>query len=143
MTKVHIVYWSGGGNTAAMALAMARGVQEAGAECILQSVDQAQPDEVLKASTLALGCPSMGAEVLEESEMEPFVSALLSKSLQGKKLALFGSYDWGDGQWMREWQERMQKGGAIMVADGLITQLDPDAAALAACAALGAKLAGA
>lgn len=85
----------------------------------------------------------MGAEVLEESEMEPFVMALEAAGLRGKKLALFGSYDWGDGQWMREWQERMEKSGAIMVTDGLIANNTPDADALGLCAALGAKLAGA
>lgn len=141
MKTLHIVYWSGTGNTAAMAEALAKGASQAGAEVLLQPVDQAKPETVAMADAMALGCPSMGAEVLEEGDMEPFVAALTARGLDGKPLALFGSYDWGDGQWMREWQERMVQAGARLVADGLIAQLAPDDQVLAACAALGAQLA--
>lgn len=90
---------------------------------------------------LALGCPAMGGEVLEESEFEPFFSELEGK-LSGKKVALFGSYDWGDGQWMRDWQQRTEAAGAKLVAaEGLIVHLTPEAADLEQCAALGKSLA--
>ncbi|HAP42618.1 MAG: flavodoxin [Spirochaetes bacterium GWD1_61_31] len=143
MSMVHIVFWSGTGNTQRMAEAIAAGAAKAGAPVVVSPAAEARVETVLAAPVLALGCPSMGAEVLEESEMEPFVMALEAAGLRGKKLALFGSYDWGDGQWMREWQERMEKSGAIMVTDGLIANNTPDADALGLCAALGAKLAGA
>ena len=89
---------------------------------------------------LALGCPSMGDEVLEEDEMEPFFTALEGK-ISGKKVVLFGSYDWGDGQWMRDWAERTKKAGAILAADPLIVNLSPDADGKAKCRELGKALA--
>ncbi len=131
---VYVVYWSGTGNTKAMAEALAEGARSAGAEVKLSEVGSAKAESVLAADAAALGCPSMGAEVLEEEEMEPFVESLESAGLQGKPVLLFGSYDWGDGQWMREWAERMKKAGAILTGDGFIVNLAPsdtDAAALA------------
>jgi flavodoxin len=80
----------------------------------------------------------MGAEVLEETEFEPFFESIESK-LTGKKVGLFGSYDWGDGEWMRTWQERTENQGAILIADGLIVQNDPDAEGLQACKDLAMK----
>jgi len=74
MSKVLVVYWSGTGNTEAMANAVAKGAQDAGAEITLKSVSEANSEEVKAYDLIALGCPSMGAEVLEEDEMEPFVS---------------------------------------------------------------------
>ena len=90
----------------------------------------------------ALGCPAMGAEVLEESEMEPFV-AELEGNVKGKKIALFGSYGWGDGQWMRDWEERMTSAGATVVnGEGLICQETPDGDVISECESLGKQLAG-
>jgi flavodoxin short chain len=141
MKKIAIVYWSGTGNTRAMAEALAGGAKEAGAEAVLIEAGKAKTDEALAADAIALGCPAMGAEILEETEMEPFIADLCAKGLSGKALALFGSYDWGDGQWMRDWEERMKTAGGKLVAPGLTVHLDPDAAGVSACADLGKKLA--
>ena len=89
----------------------------------------------------ALGCPAMGAEEIEESEMEPFV-AQVEAFASGKQIGLFGSYGWGDGEWMRTWVERMQNAGATVVGgEGVIANEAPDEAAKAACEELGKKLA--
>lgn len=138
MSKIAVIYWSGTGNTEAMAKAVAEG---AGAGAAVKSVSFAKTKDALEADAVALGCPAMGAEVLEEAEMEPFVQALEAAGFQGKRMALFGSYDWGDGEWMRDWTKRMRDGGADLVADGLIAHNTPDDDAIAACKALGAALA--
>lgn len=135
--KVSIVYWSGTGNTEAMANAVAEGAKGAGAEVELLPVSAASED-VLASDALILGCPAMGAEQLEESEFEPFFSAIEGK-LAGKKVGLFGSYDWGDGEWMRTWQERVVIAGGNMITDGIIANNAPDDEALAACKSLGEK----
>lgn len=102
MSKMSVIYWSQTGNTEAMARAVAEGAQAAGAEVKVLEVSQASGSDVQDCDLLALGCPAMGAEVLEESEFEPFFESI-EGSLSGKKVALFGSYGWGDGQWMRDW----------------------------------------
>ena len=137
--KVSIVYWSGTGNTEAMANAALEGAKNAGAEVELLPVSAASED-VLASDALILGCPAMGAEQLEESEFEPFFSAIEGK-LAGKKVGLFGSYDWGDGEWMRTWQERVVIAGGNMITDGIIANNAPDDEALAACKSLGEKAA--
>jgi flavodoxin short chain len=139
LKTIAIVYWSGTGNTKAMAEAIAAGAAADGVQVNLWSVDQASLNEVSQADGIALGCPAMGAEVLEEMEMDPFVSTL-EPNVAGKPIILFGSYDWGDGQWMREWAERMQASQARLVDEGLIYQGAPDAAGEEACKQLGAKL---
>lgn len=140
MSKVSIVYWSGTGNTQKMAEAVAEGVKEAGAEADLKFVSAATVDELAAEPAFALGCPSMGAEELEDAEMEPFMAELESK-ISGKKIALFGSYGWGDGQWMRDWEERMNAAGATVVnGEGVIAHEAPDAEALEACRSLGKAL---
>ena len=89
----------------------------------------------------ALGCPAMGAEVLEEGEMEPFVEAV-EQFASGKNIALFGSYGWGDGEWMRDWEDRMKSAGANVIGgEGVICQEAPDAEAMAQCEALGEQMA--
>ena len=138
--KVSIVYWSGTGNTEAMANAVAEGVKNAGAEAELLPVSAAD-DSVLQSDVLLFGCPAMGSEELEESEFEPFLSSIEGK-LAGKKVGLFGSYDWGDGEWMRTWQERVVAAGGNMIEDGVIANNAPDDTALAACRALGKTAAG-
>ena len=141
MRKVAVVYWSMGGNTAAMAEAVADGARQAGAEVLLRQVSETTPEEALSCDTIALGCPAMGAEVLEESEFEPFFTQL-EGSLGGKQVALFGSYGWGDGQWMRDWWERTEASGALLVgSEGLIVHETPDEDGLARCRELGADLA--
>lgn len=141
MNRVAVVYWSGTGNTESMAKAVAEGAQKAGVpEVALLAVGEAKPEVVGTVDAVALGCPAMGAEVLEESEMEPFVAALTADSLQGKPILLFGSYDWGDGTWMREWGERMKGLGAKVLAE-LPVKLDPKEEDLARCREAGALLA--
>ena len=122
--KVSIVYWSGTGNTEAMANAVAEGAKNAGAEVELLPVSAASAD-VVGSDTLLFGCPAMGSEELEESEFEPFFSSV-EGSLSGKKVGLFGSYDWGDGEWMRTWQQRVEAAGGVMIEDGLICNNTPE-----------------
>jgi len=140
MKTLFIIYWSGTGNTRAMAQAVAQGARDAGSEAILKEVSEVDAELLRSSDALALGCPSMGSEVLEEELMEPFVAALGRDELDGRKLGLFGSYDWGDGEWMRNWVERMRGLGALVEDNGVITQLEPDVKALEECLALGAKL---
>ncbi|OUN25551.1 flavodoxin [Pseudoflavonifractor sp. An85] len=141
MSKVAVIYWSQTGNTQQMAQAIADGVTQAGAECDLMEVSAVTPQQALEYEKLALGCPAMGAEVLEESEFEPFFTQLEGQ-LGGRKVALFGSYGWGDGQWMRDWVERTQNAGANLVEEeGLMVNEAPDADDLEACKKLGAALA--
>lgn len=141
METVKIVFWSQGGNTEAMAAAVAEGVQEAGSKAEIINVSDASAADLQSMKGFALGCPAMGAEVLEEMEMEPFMCEL-EGSLAGKSVGLFGSYGWGDGQWMRDWEERCKAAGAAVVGgEGVICQETPDDDAIASCRALGRALA--
>ena len=141
MSKINIVFWTQGGNTQMMAEAIADGVREAGKEAEVVFVSSIAPDALKDEPVFALGCPAMGAEVLEEAEMEPFV-AEVEGFASGKKIALFGSYGWGDGEWMRDWVERMTAAGATVVGgEGVICQETPDDEALENCKALGKELA--
>lgn len=137
--KVSIVYWTGTGNTEEMANAVSEGAKNAGADVELLNVADAS-ESVLESDVILFGSPAMGTECIEEGEMEPFFASL-EGNLGGKKVGLFGSYDWGDGEWMRNWQERAEAAGAVMVAEGVIANLMPDDDALAACKALGEKAA--
>lgn len=137
--KVSIVYWSGTGDTELMAASAAEGAKRAGADVEMLTAAEADAS-VLKSDALLFGCPAMGAEELEETEFEPFFSAIEGK-LAGKKVGLFGSYGWGDGEWMRTWTERVKKAGGVMIADGVIANEAPDEAASAECEALGEKAA--
>jgi flavodoxin short chain len=142
MDKIQVVYWSQGGNTQAMAEAVAQGITEAGKEAAVTFVSDASLDELKAAKAFALGCPAMGSEVLEEGEMEPFVCDVEGFA-SGKTIALFGSYGWGDGQWMRDWVDRMNAAGAtVLNGEGVICQEAPDDGALAECVSLGKQLAG-
>ena len=137
MSKVAVIYWTGTGNTGAMAEAVAEGARSAGAEVSLLPVAETSPAEAAAYDRLALGCPAMGAEVLEEGEFEPFFTELEGR-LSGKKVALFGSYGWGDGQWMRDWWERTEKDGAKLYGgEGLMINETPDDSGLEQCRAFG------
>jgi flavodoxin I len=140
MKNVVVIYWSGTGNTQAMAEAVGKGAAGEDVNVVVKPVNAATVSDVLQADAVALGCPSMGCEVLEEGEMEPFIQTLEKETLQGKPMGLFGSYDWGDGQWMRDWQERMEKQGVRLVAAGLALRNTPDEAGLDRCGELGATL---
>ena len=139
MNRIAIVYWSGTGNTQAMAQCIAEGVREGGAEAVLLSPGEFTAQSWKDYSAVAFGCPAMGNEVLEESEFEPMFAAI-EGTLSGKKIALFGSYGWGDGQWMREWCARCAAAN-LYEEDGLIANESPDAAAREACRELGRGLA--
>lgn len=133
--KTAVIYWSATGNTEAMAKAIA---EAANAELYTVADFSGNVEDY---DALAFGCPAMGAEVLEESEFEPFFTAAEGK-LAGKKVALFGSYGWGDGEWMREWESRCRAQGITLVNDaGLIANEMPDDDALAQCRELGKALA--
>ena len=136
--KIAVVYWSGTGNTEAMAGAVVRGVTESGSEADL--LTGISTNELASYDAIAFGCPAMGAEELEESEFEPMFSAL-EGSLNGRKIALFGSYGWGDGEWMRTWEDRCKDDGAVLVCESVICNEAPDDEALNACKALGKALA--
>ena len=110
MSKVAVVYWSGTGNTEMMAAQVKKGAEEAGAEVTMFTAAEFGPEKIDDFDAIAFGCPSMGAEVLEESEFDPMFTACEGK-LGGKKIALFGSYGWGDGQWMRDWEVRCNGAG--------------------------------
>lgn len=141
MNKINIVYWSQTGNTQAMAEAIGVGVEAAGKEANVIFVGDIAVDDLKNDCVMALGCPAMGAEVLEEGEMEPFMCELES-SLSGKTVALFGSYGWGDGEWMRDWVDRVRDNGAnVLNGEGLICQETPDDDILEECRALGKQLA--
>ena len=140
MSKVAVVYWSGTGNTEAMAEAVSAGAKEKGAETVVFTASEFDASMVDSVDAIAFGCPSMGSEELEESEFLPMFSSCETK-LQGKKIALFGSYGWGDGEWMRKWEETCISDGAVLACDSVICNEAPDDDALSACKALGASLA--
>lgn len=140
MKNVVIIYWSGTGNTEAMAIGVMDGAKSENVNVRLLSVGEAKIEDVLKADAVALGCPSMGSEQLEESEMEPFIESI-SDAIEGKDTALFGSYGWGNGEWMTDWQERMESYGARVIEDGLIVNNEPDEEGIEKCKELGKLLA--
>lgn len=141
MDKIYVIFWTQGGNTQAMAEAVAEGIREGGKEAEVIYVGSVSADVLKDQPVFALGCPAMGAEVLEESEMEPFV-AEVETFAAGKKIGLFGSYGWGDGEWMRDWVDRMNGAGATVVGgEGVICQEAPDDEAVNNCKVLGKQLA--
>lgn len=139
MSKLAIVYWSGTGNTESMAAMVAAGAKEAGAQVDLFTAAEFGPQQMDQYDAIAFGCPSMGSEELEESEFAPMFEGCEPK-LKGKKIALFGSYGWGDGEWMRTWEETCRGDGAELACEPVICNEAPDGDALAACQALGKAL---
>ena len=140
MSKTAVVYWSGTGNTEAMAAAVADGVKAAGGEATLFTAAEFTADAVDSFDAIAFGCPAMGAEELEETEFAPMFDAVKG-SLSGKDAALFGSYGWGDGEWMRGWEKDCDDSGIRLVCESVTCCEAPDDAALDACRALGKELA--
>ena len=139
MSKIAIVYWSGTGNTEAMAAAVKEGVSEKGAEAVMLTAAEFDASMIDSFDAIAFGCPSMGAEELEDSEFAPMFNSCEAK-LSGKKIALFGSYGWGDGEWMRNWEDTCKGDGAVLASDPVICNEAPDDDAIAACKALGTAL---
>ncbi len=141
MSEVVVVYWSGTGNTEAMAGFVGQGIKEGGKEAKVVSVGDITPGALKDCPVFALGCPSMGAEQLEEGEMEPFVEAVKGFA-SGKTIGLFGSYGWGDGEWMRTWAADMESAGArVLGGEDVICQEAPNEEAQEACIDLGRDLA--
>lgn len=140
MSKIAVVYWSGTGNTEMMAAAVAAGAKEAGAETAVITASEFKTDEADGYDKIAFGCPSMGAEQLEESEFEPMFSSVESK-LKNKKIVLFGSYGWGNGEWMEDWERRCSAAGAIVADRPVMANNTPDSTALDECKELGETLA--
>lgn len=140
MEKIAVIYWSATGNTEAMAGAIAEGIRAENVHADLFSVSEFGARSTGEYAKLALGCPSMGAEVLEECEFEPFLCSI-EPELAGKKIALFGSFGWGDGEWMRNWEERMKKDGCVLFENGLIINLTPDDEGVKRCAEFGGRFA--
>ena len=141
MKQAAVIFWSQTGNTQRMAEAIQEGISSKGIACELLDVSAVDAQQALEYEYLALGCPAMGAEVLEESEFEPFFTQLEGQ-LGGHKVALFGSYGWGDGQWIHDWQERTDNAGAYIVnGEGLKVHETPTDEDLDACKALGKALA--
>lgn len=139
MSKVAVVYWSGTGNTEAMANAVAEGAKEKGAEVSVLTSADFDSSQVDNYDAIAFGCPAMGAEELEDSEFLPMFEDCEPK-LKDKKIALFGSYGWGDGEWMRTWEESCKSNGAVLATESVICNDAPDDDAETSCKALGASL---
>ncbi|MCR5304802.1 MAG: flavodoxin [Lachnospiraceae bacterium] len=140
MSKVAVVFWSGTGNTEAMANAVEKGAKAAGADVTVFRTEGFGPSNAGEFDAVAFGCPAMGAEVLEEAEFEPMFASV-ENSLGGKKVALFGSWGWGGGAWMQSWEDRCKGDGINLVTDSVMCENAPDDDALAACEALGKALA--
>ena len=140
MSKVAVIFWSQAGNTKLMAEAVESGASGKGAETAIFEANDFAPSKVSEFDAFAFGCPAMGAEELEDSEFEPMFSAV-EGLLKGKKVALFGSYGWGDGQWMRDWEDRCKNNGITLCTESVTANEAPDDAATAACKALGEALA--
>ncbi len=139
MSKIAVVYWSGTGNTEQMAKAVLEGARNAGGEVELFTASDFDTSTVSTYDAIAFGCSAMGDEQLEESEFEPMFQAC-EPALRGKKIALFGSYGWGDGEWMRLWEETCRNDGAVFAADSVICNDAPDDEAISACQSLGKAL---
>lgn len=142
MSKVAIVYWSGSGNTEAMAQAVEEGAKAAGAETALSFVSDTTAADIAAYDHIILGCPAMGNEQLEEYEFEPFFEELLP-NLKGKTVGIFGSYAWNQGDWIENWKSRLEEAGVALAADPVKAYSYPDDDALAACKALGETVANA
>ena len=137
--SVAVVYWSGTGNTEAMANAVCDGIREKGGTAELFEAENFSADKVAGYDAFAFGCSAMGAEELEDTIFAPMFDAV-EGSLNGKNVALFGSYGWGDGEWMRNWEDRCKNGGMNLVCESVICCEAPDDEATANCKKLGAAL---
>ena len=140
MGKIAVVYWSGTGNTETMANAVLEGAKGKGADAVLFTSAEFDVSMMDAYDAVAFGCPAMGDEVLEEDEFEPMFDDC-KDALKDKKIALFGSYGWGDGEWMRNWEESCKEAGAVLATESVICNDMPDDDGVENCKALGAALA--
>ena len=136
MSKIAVIYWSGTGNTEAMANAVAQGARGKGASAELLTPADVNAAKIAAYTGVALGCPAMGAETLEEDEFEPMFQDIKT-ALKGKKVALFGSYGWGGGEWMATWEQDCRAAGITLSTESVICNEAPEDDAIAACKALG------
>ncbi len=141
MAKIAVVYWSGTGNTEAMAESVLEGLKAGGADAELFTVSDFEGKSIDDYDKVAFGCPAMGDEELEQDEFEPFFAELEEGKLNGKKVALFGSYEWNEGDWMKTWMERTKEAGADLFEEGLIVYDCPDDEAKENCKAFGERFA--
>lgn len=140
MNKIAVIYWSQTGNTQVMAESILAGAVDAGADAEIFSVSDISPADIKDYDVIALGCPSMGVEELDDTEFQPFYDAI-KPDLNGKKVALFGSYGWGDGEWMRNWQDDVIATSALLYNnEGLIINEMPDESGIKECKAMGKAL---
>lgn len=135
--KVAVIYASTTGNTEAMANAICDSLKEKGAEVLCSTADGADQAAALSCDVLLLGSPAMGDEVLEDSVEEFF--AAIEGSISGKKIGIFGSYDWGDGKWLRDWADRIKSQGAVLLGEPLMVHLTPEADDVQKCKAWAAR----
>ena len=140
MKRIAVVFWSGTGNTEEMAKAVIHGAEAAGGRVTKFAAADFGPERMDEFDAIAFGCPAMGSESLEDEEFAPMFASVKDK-LSGKPTAIFGSFGWGDGEWMRNWQAECKAAGALLVGEPVICSEAPDDEALAACKALGAALA--
>ena len=140
MAKVAVVFWSGTGNTEKMAQAVADGAKGAGAEVDVMGPADFNAEKAEAYDAIAFGCPAMGAEQLEEDEFEPMFNDVKGK-IAGKKVAIFGSYGWGEGDWMKIWEDDCKAAGITLVDDGLMAHETPNDDDLDECNSLGQSLA--
>ena len=124
MADVLLVYWSGTGNTEIMAEKIKEGIEQQGLKVHMATVDEVNPSDVEAYDKLLFGCPSMGEEELEETEFEPFFEEV-SSLIAGKHVGLFGSYGWGEGDWMSLWETRVKDAGAVLFQEGLKVNYTP------------------
>ncbi len=136
--KVAVIYASTTGNTEAMANAICDSLKEKGAEVLCATADGADQAAALSCDVLLLGSPAMGDEVLEDSVEEFF--AAIEGSISGKKIGIFGSYDWGDGKWLRDWADRIKSQGAVLLGEPLMVHLTPEADDVQKCASWAASM---
>ena len=141
MSRIAVGSWSGTGNTEVMAEKVIQGARESGAEAVLYTASQFDSEMMDQYDAIAFGCPSMGAEQLEESEFEPMFSRCEPK-LKGRRIALFGSYGWGDGEWMKIWEDTCISEGALLAYHSVICNEAPDGEAKEQCEAMGRALPG-
>lgn len=138
--KINIIYYSSTGNTEEMANLIAKGAKEEGAEVNLMTFGEASVDDVKNCDIVLLGGPAMGAENLEESEVEPFVESIEGE-VSGKKMVLFGSFGWGGGAYMTEWENRMEENGAELLEKEVVVQESPEGEDAEKLIELGKKIA--
>ena len=139
MSNVAIVYWSGTGNTELMAQKILEGANDSASSVEIFTASEFHAEKLTGFDIVAFGCPSMGSEVLEETEFEPMFESCKSR-LGGKKIALFGSYGWGDGEWMRNWEKDVDEAGAVLLCESLMINETPDSDGEQTCYEFGKAL---